>query len=103
MLGENFVVRHWHREAVGAPIPGDIRDQVGWILGSLMWWVPTLPTAGSWNSTVLNDSSNLSHSVIEKGLSFPKRMQITGALAMCSRLLLLSSLRAYLCTEQDCF
>ena len=45
------MVRHWHRlpsEAVGAPSLEVFKARLDKALGSLAWWVASLPLAGGW-------------------------------------------------------
>jgi len=45
-------VRHWHRlprEAVGTPALQAVKARLDRALGSLSWWVATLPKSGGWN------------------------------------------------------
>ena len=57
------VVRHWNelpREAVGAPSLEEFKATLDGALGSLVWWVATLPIVGGWNWM----TSNPNHSMI---------------------------------------
>ena len=49
--------------------PGAAQDQVGWALGSLIWWVAALPTARGWDQMTFEVPSDPSHSVILFGES----------------------------------
>jgi len=45
------VVRPWYRlprEMVDAPSPSALKATLDGVLGSPMWWLATLPTAGRW-------------------------------------------------------
>jgi len=60
------VVRLWHRlprETVDAPSLEVLKVRLDGELGSLIWWVATLPMAGGWNYIIIVPS-NLSHSMI---------------------------------------
>jgi len=60
-------VRHWSRlprEAVGAPSTMAFKAGLDGALGSLMYWVAALPTAGAWGWIGFDVPSNLNHSRI---------------------------------------
>ena len=61
------VVRCWNRlprEAVDAPSMEEFKARLGRILGSLSWWLATLPIAQGWSSIIFKVPSNLSHSML---------------------------------------
>ena len=45
-------------------IPGGVKARSGGALGSLSWWVATLPMARGWNCGGFEFPSKLSHSVV---------------------------------------
>jgi len=60
-------VRHWHRlprEAVDAPSLEVFKARLDGALGSLSWWVATLPMAGHWGWMGFKVPSNPIHSMI---------------------------------------
>ena len=50
--------------AVGAPSLEAFKTSLDGALGSLTWWLATLPVARGWNQMVFKTFSNLSHSMI---------------------------------------
>jgi len=52
------------REAVDAPSMEEFKARLGRILGSLSWWLATLPIAQGWSSIIFKVPSNLSHSML---------------------------------------
>ena len=61
------MVTHWNRlpkEAVDAPSLEAFKARLDVALGSLVWWLVTLHTAGRWNSTITVVLFNPGHSMI---------------------------------------
>ena len=61
------VVRHknkFPREVVGAPSLEVFKARFNGALGSLIWWVATLPMTGAWNWMIFEVPCNPSHSMI---------------------------------------
>ena len=61
------VVTHWNRlskEVVDAPSLEAFKARLDVALGSLVWWLETLHTAGGWNSMITVVLFNPGHSVI---------------------------------------
>lgn len=52
------------REVVGAPYLEVFSASLDGALGSLSWWVATLPITGTWNWMIFKGSCNLCHSMI---------------------------------------
>ena len=61
------VVRQWYRqfrESVDVPSLEVFKAKLDGVLGSLIWWVATLPMEGSWNQMIFKVLSNPRHSMI---------------------------------------
>ena len=61
------VMTHWNRlpkEAVDAPSLEAFKARLDVALGSLVWWLAALPTAGDWSWVILKVLSNQSHPMI---------------------------------------
>ena len=61
------VVTHWNRlpkEVVDAPSLEAFKARLDVALGSLVWWLATLHTAGGWNQMIIVVLFNPGHSVI---------------------------------------
>ena len=61
------VVRHWNRlpkEVVDAPSLQAFKARLDVALGSLVWWLVTLHTAGGWNQMIIVVLFNSGHSMI---------------------------------------
>jgi len=66
------VVTHWNRlprEAVDAPSLEAFKARLDVALGSLFWWLATLPMAGDWNYMITEVLFNPDHSVILRASS----------------------------------
>jgi len=59
------------REAMGAPSLEVSKARLDGALGSLSWWVATLPTAGGCDWMVSEVTSNLNRSAILKNFQLP--------------------------------
>ena len=60
-------VRHWHRlprGAVDAPSLEVLKARLDGVLGNLVWWEMSLPTARGWNQVVFKVPSNPNRSGI---------------------------------------
>jgi len=62
-IGGSLVATHWNRlpkEAVDAPSLKAFKARLDVALGSLVWWLATLHTAGAWNQMIFEVLFNLS-------------------------------------------